>query len=46
MVLYQVQDKIYEAYMLLQNLEKPVRAEGYLEKLSNGRYQVDEVEIC
>lgn len=45
MMLYQVQDKISDAYYLLKNLDKPVRAEGRLEKQSNGRYQVDGVEL-
>lgn len=44
-ILYQVQDKISDAYYLLKNLDKPVRAEGRLEKQSNGRYQVDGVEL-
>lgn len=44
-VLYEVQDKIIDAYRLLEYLDKPVKSEGRLEKLSNGRYSVNGFEL-
>lgn len=44
-LLYQAQDEIWDAYNLLKRLDEPVRAEGYLEKGSNGRYEVDGLEL-
>ncbi|MEK4951942.1 DUF5348 domain-containing protein [Bacillus sp. FSL W8-1127] len=43
--LYQVQDILFDAYILLKNLDKPVKAEGYLDKQKNGRYAIGDVEL-
>lgn len=44
-ILYQAQDKIWDAYNLLKRLNEPVKAEGYLQKNANGRYEVDGIEL-
>lgn len=44
-VLYQASDKISDAYRLLKTLDKPIRADGILVKNSNGRYEVNGIEL-
>lgn len=44
-LLYQIQDKIGDAYFLLDKLNKDVKAAGYLEKNVNDRYEVNGMEL-
>ena len=44
-LLYQAQDKIWNAYQLLDRINKPVVAQGQLTKNANGRYEVNGVEL-
>lgn len=44
-VLYQVYDKLCDVSLLLDKMSKAVKAEGLLEKLENGRYAVQGIEL-